>query len=149
MKEIKGGYFPYCQFCKHDGNCELKHHEFMGQRSTGKVDTSCYSGHEDLGWHMTAFQSGQRTSCSGRIRVSDNLYVPLICECGTRISSLTMQQLSGQFCAKFEENEKGLERLELAKEVARKKGIPLEEVTSDDLPEIPEIEEGYQAVMTQ
>lgn len=118
----------------------------MGQPSAGKVDTSGYPGHEDLGWHMSTFQSGPRASCSGRIRVSDNLYLPLICECHTRISSLTIQDLSGRICAKFEENEKGLERLELAKKVARRKHIALEKVTSDDLPEI---DENYIAVMTQ
>lgn len=145
MKEIKGGYFPYCQFCRHDGNCELKHYEFMGQPSTDKVDHSPYPGHEDLGWHMSAFQSGSRASCSGRIRVSDNLYFPLICECHTAISSLTMQDLSGRICAKFEENEKGLERLELAKRIAQKKHISVEE-TFDYLPPI---DENYIAVMTR
>lgn len=146
MKEIRGGYFPYCQFCKHDGICELKHHEFMGQPSAEKVDESPCPGHEDLGWHNTAFQFTQRANCSGRIGISDNFYTPLICECHTVISSLALQELSGGFCAKFGENEKGLERLKLAKKVARRKHIALEKVTSDDLPDI---DENYSAVMTQ
>lgn len=141
MKEITGGYFTYCQFCLHDGDCALTHNEFMGQPSAGKIDKTGYPGHEDLSWHFSTFQSGQRASCFGRIRVTDSLFIPLVCECGTAISSF----IWGQFCAKFEENEKGLERLKLAKEIARKKHIAIEETT----PYLPPLDENYHAAMEQ
>jgi hypothetical protein len=28
--KLTGNYFPYCQLCRHDGKCKLRHDEFLG-----------------------------------------------------------------------------------------------------------------------
>lgn len=28
--KLTGNYFPYCQVCRHDGKCKLRHNEFLG-----------------------------------------------------------------------------------------------------------------------
>lgn len=136
-EKILGRYFPCCQFCEHDGNCELKHFELMGLPSAGKVDDTPYPGHEDLGWHFGVFQGNRRRgTCAGRIMKSDSIFFPLICECGTVIDS---------FCKKLTPNKKGRKRLKLAKGIAREKGIELSEIDPDDLPPL---DPNYESVAT-
>src|SRR3989344_2961651 len=116
--EIKGGYFPYCQYCKNDGSCTLTHNEFMGEAASGiNFDISPFK-HEDLSSGFTVFQRGNpKSACSGRIVENDSLYLPLSCEqCDTVISSLTMQALAGVHCLKFVPSTR-IER------IARKKGF--------------------------
>lgn len=125
-ERLLGHYFSCCQFCEHDGNCELRHFELVGLPSAGKIDDTPYPGHEDLSWHLSTFQGNrQRGTCAGRIVKSGSIYFPLVCECGTAIDS---------FCRKLTPNEKGRERLELAKRIAEEKGIEFSEVDPDDLP---------------
>jgi hypothetical protein len=143
---LTGHYFPYCQFCEHDGNCELRHNEFLGLNSQGKVDKSRYPGHEDLTWHFSAFQGNRRRgTCAGRIMKSGSIFIPLVCECGTAISSLTFSYLFGidSFCRKFRPNEKGKQRKKLAEKIAKKKDISIEKIKPEDLPE----PEPYDSVM--
>lgn len=124
FKKILGGYFIYCQQCKNDGNCILKHHEYMGVASQGRVDETPYHGHEDLAWHGTAFQRrSSRATCAGRISATNSFFYPLACECGTVVSSLT---LSGAICQKFKPNGKYKMREVLAKAliVVRKQESP-------------------------
>lgn len=145
MENLTGHYFPYCQFCEHDGSCELRHNEFLGLNSQGKVDKTGYPGHEDLAWHFSVFQTrSKRGTCSGGIRASGSIYFPLQCECGTVICSLGLASLFGtEFCRKFKPNEKGRRRLKLAEKIAKERGISIEEIGPDDLPE-PEF---YDSVM--
>lgn len=135
--KLTGHYFPYCQFCSHDGRCELRHNQFLGLPSQGSIDKSVYSGHEDLPFHMTVFQNGtERGTCNGHIQRTGSVYYPLGCECGTVISSLSLSGLfGGGFCQKFSPNEKGNERLRLAKQLAEERGVELSEISADDLPE--------------
>jgi len=108
FRKLLGHYFPYCQWCKFDGQCELKHCEFIGVEPGEGIDNSPYPGHENLAWHGSAFQGkSSRASCTGRISATDNLFYPLGCKCGTMISSLTLSSLFSQMCAKFVPNPKG------------------------------------------
>ncbi len=135
QEKILGRYFACCQFCVHDGNCELKHFELMGLPSADKVDDTPYPGHENLGWHLSAFQDNrQRGTCAGRIMKSGSIFIPLICECGTAINS---------FCKKMTPNKKGRKRLELAKRIAEEKGIELSEIDPEDLPPL---DPNYEAI---
>lgn len=136
-REITGHYFSYCQFCEHDGKCELKHHEYLGRPGSEGVDKTPYRSHEDLAWHMSsAQQNTPRGNCVGRIKATASLYYPLQCECGTVINSLTFGLLFGSdMCAKFEPNELGKERLELAKSIARTKHRALRKLNPAWLPD--------------
>ena len=133
--ELKGGYFQYCQWCRHDGNCELKHNEFTGMKPDPYQARPTYS-HEDVSQELIAFQEGTpKGGCPGRIVATDNFYMPLACrECQSTIPSISLQVSFYRMCRKFGANEKGVERLELAKKIASEKGIKLEEVTPDLLP---------------
>lgn len=125
FREILGGYFPYCQWCKYDGNCVLKHHEFMGTPSQGEIDKTPYPGHEDLGWHGTAFHAGRsRSTCVGRIGATRSCFYPLACECGTVVNSLTF----GSFCQKFVPNPKAKMREAIYRALSQ-----LREESSDQL----------------
>ena len=104
---LKGNYFTYCQWCKDDGGCELKHYEFAGGNNNGEVDKTPYHGHEDLTWH---FMGLGRNSCNGRIHQTDSIYYPLACECGQVVSTLF-----SSFCAKFQPNEEGLTQRDLVR----------------------------------
>ncbi len=131
--EKRGNYFLYCQFCEHDGNCELRHHEFLGLPSSGKVDRSPYQGHEALAWHFATFQrKTARGGCNGRILENDNCFLPLQCECGTVIGGVGIAIT----CAKLTPNSLGRQRIAIALEIASRKGISLEEVDDSDLPPI-------------
>jgi len=142
---LKGKYFLYCQWCRRDGHCILRHYQFLGTKSSGQVDRSFCPGHEDLAWHLSGFQQDtKRTTCNGRIYKTDSVYYPLQCECGTAISSLTFSFIFGRFCAKFQPNENGKERLRIAEEIAEKRGIELSEV---DLKDLPEPDPNYVAAM--
>jgi len=104
---LTGHYFPYCQICKHDGSCELKHYEFLGIKPKGEIDRTAYQGHEDIEWHLTAFQGsdsrGNRGACTGRIHATGSIFYPLACGCGTVISSLTFSTaLGAMLCQKYE-----------------------------------------------
>ncbi len=135
QEKILGHYFPCCQFCVHDGNCELKHFELMGLSSAGKVDDTPYPGHENLVWHLSVFQDNRRRgTCAGRIMKSGSIFIPLICECGTAINS---------FCKKFTLNKKGRKRLKLAKGIAKEKRIELSEIDPEDLPPL---DPNYEAI---
>ncbi len=128
-RDLTGGYFHYCQFCKHDGSCELKHYEFMGVPPGEGVDRSPFHHHEDLRWGFSAFQQNtSRAQCTGRIRATDSIFFPLVCECGTVVDS---------FCRKFVPNGRGKERVALAKQIAAQRGIALSEITPEDLPNPP------------
>jgi len=127
---LKGGYFQLCQFCEHDGQCILLHHEFMGVEPGDGVSKIPYPGHENLKWHFSVFQKGtMRSKCTGRILPTDNIFLPLSCECGTAIND--------SMCEKFKPNEKGKRRIKLTEEVAEKKGIDKSDVCPEDLPELP------------
>ena len=122
---ITGHYFTYCQLCKHDGNCELKHYEVLGMRSSGKIDKTPYPGHENLRWHFSFLQTGTiRGMCAGRIIATISPFYPLACACGTVIN--------GSNCQKFEPNEEGLKRKKVAHEILARRGIP----ESDDITEL-------------
>lgn len=127
-RDLTGGYFPCCQFCKHDGSCELKHYEFMGVPPGGGIDRSPFH-HENLSWGFSLFQRNtSRAQCTGRIRATDRLFFPIACECGTVVDS---------FCQKFVPNEKGEERMALARQIAAQKEVALSEITTEDLPTPP------------
>ena len=146
FQPLKGGYFFYCQWCRFDGHCILRHNQFLGMKSSGKIDKTPYPGHEDVGWHFIAAQRGtKRGMCHGRIYKTDSIYFPLACECGAVIPSLRFSSIFGIFCAKFQPNEKGKERLRIAQEIAKKKGIKLSEIDFDDLPPP---DPNYKAVMS-
>ncbi len=146
LKFVNGHYFPYCQFCEHDEKCELKHYEFLGVKSSEEILDGPFE-HENLSSKMSLFQ--QETpyaTCGGRIGEHDSFFYRLACECGTVISSLTLSNAFGGFlCGKFEPNEKGRERMELTDRIAKEKGIPVGEVSPDDLPEL---DPDYHAIMT-
>lgn len=119
----------------------------MGVKSSGKIDRTSYPGHEDVVWHQTAAQHrNPRASCNGRIYYSTNLFIPLMCECGTAITSLALAPALGGrvFCAKFQPNKKGKERLRIAEKIAKDQGIDISQVSSKDLPRP---DPKYQAVM--
>lgn len=133
---VKGAYFELCQFCVHDGSCELRHHEFMGVSAGPGIDQSPYPGHEDLTWHFSSFQNGSsRAHCTGRIGRSKAHYLPLGCECGTAVTDIS--------CQKFAANEAGHRRRRLAIQIALQRGLELEKVRSEDLPP----PEPYEAIM--
>ena len=137
--ELLGGYFYCCQFCIHDGLCELRHCDFMGAPAGEGVDHSLYPGHENIAWHLSAFQLGSsRSQCTGKIRKNNSIFYPLICECGTAIDS--------PVCQKLTLNDKGKERLILAQEIAKKRGVELSEIKSDD-EDLPEINPLYISVI--
>ncbi len=143
LEFIEGHYFSYCQFCEHDEKCELKHYEYMGVESKGEIDRTHYPGHEVLSWHSTTFQRGHdRAACAGRFGVTDSLFYKLACECGTVIGGL--DKPSGKICAKFESNKRGKERIKLAEKIAEERGIPLEEISAEDLPEL---DNNYKAIL--
>lgn len=136
-KELTGHYFTYCQWCKNDGKCVLRHHEFLGLPAGEGTDRTSYSSHEDLSWGFSAFQKGvRRGRCVGRILASGSVYLPLVCECGTAINSLTFATVFNTgLCGKFEPNEKGKERMQIAKEIARRRHLALAKVDPEWLPD--------------
>jgi hypothetical protein len=144
---IKGKYFTYCQWCKKDGRCVLRHFQFLGMKSAKKIDRSSYPGHEDLRWHGSAFQkNSSRGMCAGRISETGSIFYPLQCECGTVISSMIFSVLTNTgFCAKFQPNKNGEERLRIAKEIAKKQKIAISKVNPNKLPRP---DENYSAAMT-
>ncbi len=125
MKEIHGGYFVQCQYCEHDGSCELRHHEFMGISSRGEVNKFRFN-HEDLTLLFSWAQYGKEVSrCSGRVGGTGSIFFPVMCECSASISGS---------CQKFVPNQKGEERQMHAERIAEEKGISLDELDLDDLP---------------
>lgn len=152
---INGGYFPYCQWCTHDGSCELRHYEFSGVESKDEVDKSEYPGHEDLRWHYSGFQGqSQRAACNGRIQASGSIFTPLVCECGTAISSLHITVLMGiGFCRKFNPTEAGIKRNELACKMLSDRGESFDEggvLTEEELALLDKtfpIDDDYDSVM--
>lgn len=146
-KFLKGAYFAYCQWCRWDGHCNLRHYQFLGMKPAEKIDDSPYPGHEDLNWHLSIFQkNSERGMCCGRIYEIESIYCPLQCECGTVISSLTFSANMGTgFCAKFRPNEKGKERMRIADKISKEKNVKISEIDLDELcPSDPD----YDAVMT-
>lgn len=149
-RELKGGYFIYCQFCNHDGNCELKHNELLGLPANEKIHrrfgVNAAFEHENLSCASSAFQKNKVIgTCTGRIIETESLYFPLICsKCETVISSLTLQHMSGTCCAKFEPNEYYQKCIGNMEQIAKEKGITLDEV---DFSYYPEPDEAYIAVM--
>ena len=149
-RELKGGYFTYCQFCKLDGHCELRHNDFLGLPANEKIrrrfGVNAGFEHENLSGAFTAFQANKVIgTCTGRIIKTDSFYIPLICsECETAVSSLTLQHMSGTRCAKFDPNEAYQKCIENMKRVAKKKGITLDEVDSSCYPQP---DEAYKAFM--
>ena len=135
LEPLKGHYFTYCQWCRRDGRCHLRHYQFLGQKRGKGKDKTPYPGHENLRWHASAFQTGsERGSCTGKILKSESFYYPLMCECGTVISSLTFSALlNPHVCAKFQPNERGKEIRRQAEEIARQKGIDLLEVDPEGI----------------
>lgn len=130
-RELLGRYFPYCQWCRHDGNCALRHCDFLGVLPGAGVDQTPYPGHENVSWHFSSFQvlgdkMVMRAQCTSRVRETNSIFLPLACECGTAID--------GGFCQKFLANEAGAERLRIAEKLARERGIPTSEVPFGDLP---------------
>jgi hypothetical protein len=117
---IKGGYFPYCEWCERDGKCELTHNEFFH----GKNEVT----EEEMG------ASG--VDCNGRIIVTNNPFFPLGCskanECGERglmgILSYPYAQAFGVMCTRFEPNEAGVARIEKARKLSVEQGVELGEV---------------------
>lgn len=132
---LKGAYFPYCQWCRKDGHCILRHYQFLGVEFADHANEFRFA-HEDLSCNMSAFQRNTtRAVCGGRIFETESFYLPLYCECGTVISSLTLSTAMGTgFCAKFQPSEKGKERMRMAEKIAKEKGIDISEVDPDDLP---------------
>jgi hypothetical protein len=151
MTLLKGNYFPYCQICKYDGNCELKHYEFLGIKPKGEVDKTPYKSHEDVAWPLSAFQTGSdRAACTGRINETGSIYYPLACECGTAISSLTFSKVLGaSLCQKFEFDggKRVLEKVAVAKELARKRHKAWVPILVSDILDNP-YDANYYAVMT-
>lgn len=132
---LTGHYFPYCQFCTHDGRCELRHNELLGLPPGNGVDSTPYPGHENIRWHFSAFQrNSTRGQCTGRIKPSGSFFLPLVCECGTAVDS---------FCQKFSPNEKGKQRTKLAEQIASQKGVSVADLDPEDLPEL---DRGYYSV---
>jgi hypothetical protein len=141
MRAINGAYFPYCQFCVHDGSCALRHCDYLGTPEGSGVDTSPYVSHEDFAWAFSSFQSGtSRARCSGRILQIDSHFLPLQCECGTAINSLSFFH---HFCSQFEPNEAGMRRRRLMHCIAVECGISYEEAAKA----LPEPDEDYPAAM--
>ncbi len=123
---IKAGYFLYCKWCHWDGRCRLRHYRFLGVNPGKKIDNTPYQGHEDLEWHLSAFQGSegsrhpQRAMCRGRIFATGDAFFPLSCECGTSISSLAFCVITGGgFCAKFMPSEQGKIEMEEFERVIR------------------------------
>lgn len=149
--ELKGGYFIYCQFCKHDGNCELTHNEFLGLEGNEEIHrqfgVNASFNHEDLSATFSAFQGNSILgTCTGRIALTESsLFFPLACsKCGTVINSLAFQDLTGSCCAKFDPNEFYQKHLVKMMKIAERKRITLNEV---DTRYHPKTDESYEAVM--
>ena len=108
-RDIKGAYFPYCQWCRWDGDCVLSHYQFLGMKPAEGIDRTPYPGHEDVEWHATGFQrNSHRGMCQGRIMKSGAFFYPLICQCGTAVSSLKFSfALGATPCCKFQFSEGG------------------------------------------
>ena len=140
---ISGGYFPYCQFCLHDGNCALRHCDFLGMPSSQKTDASIpYGGHEDFTWLFSMFQiNHSRGCCSGRIAQTISPFYPLQCSCGTVINSLSLTgSIGGNTCQKFTPNARGQLRLTTAQEIAdRRQADPARDALTE--PELDELEQ--------
>ena len=137
QKELRGGYFRYCQWCEHDGNCTLRHHEFMGAPDGGQVDKTPYSGHEDLRWAFSIFQDNtSRATCNGVIRATGSIFLPLGCQCGTVISGV---------CRKMKPNEKHVRALAIAEKIAKERGIQLSEVDPAEFP-LSEFDPNYEHI---
>jgi hypothetical protein len=115
--------------------------------SGGKVDDSPYTSHEDVSWGISGFQRGlKRGTCTGRIHETGSIYYPLACECGTVLSSLQFSAVLGAgSCAKFQPNEGGKERMKMAEEIAKERGIELSEIDPEEL--LPEPDPCYRAAM--
>ena len=123
---IKGAYFASCQFCTHDGSCELRHNEFTGLSPAPGVDTKTCLGQEDFAWHFVSFQKDTpRAHCSGRIGVTGSENLPLCCECGTAIDDIS--------CQRFVPNDFGKKRIMEAMRLAVKRGVGLNEIRCADL----------------
>ncbi len=139
-EELRGGYFRYCQWCEHDGNCILRHCEFMGAPCSDRVDPNGYPGHEDLRWHFSWAQAGtSRSTCNGRIKPTNAFFIPLACECGTAISGV---------CRKMKPNEKHARSMVIAEKIAKEKGIELSEVDPTEFP-YPEFDPSYKYICGQ
>jgi len=138
---IKGAYFSYCQWCRRDGHCILRHYQFMGVRPGKGVDETPYHGHEDLSWHFTRFQhSSSRAACGGRVYgTEDPFYFPLACECGTVIS--------GEFCQKFQPKKEERERAERIQKRAKQLSISVPELKELEPEHFPVPDPNYQALM--
>jgi hypothetical protein len=118
-----GRYFNCCQYCIHDGSCELKHHEFMGTPAGNGIDTMPYQGHEGHEWlYSVAQKKSLRAMCTGRIRQTESRYYPLQCECGTSITGLGISDID---CKKFSINQKGLDRKAACEKIAAEHGVNL------------------------
>jgi hypothetical protein len=152
---ILGGYFPYCQFCLHDGNCALRHCDFLGNTSCDGIDDSIpYRGHEDFVWLFSIFQhNSPRGNCSGHISQTNSIFYPLQCSCGTVLNSLSMSSILGNHsCQKFTPNHRGKLRLVIAQEIAaRRQANPekdiLTETELDELEQRCPLDQGYQSAM--
>jgi len=123
LEKIRGAYFPYCIWCVHDGRCRLKHHRFMGMNPVKGVDKIPYPGHEGVGWHLSGFQSNNpRGMCMRRICKTNSIFYPLMCSCGSAISSLRFSFTVGAMpCAKFfSGNEKEMDDFETELEKTKK-----------------------------
>ncbi len=147
-EQIKGGYFVYCQWCRRDTHCRLRHCQFMGAKPAGQIDRTPYPSHEDLSYGLTAFQQKpHRAACNGLICKTGSIFYPLVCQCGTAISSLTLSSaLNLNMCAKFQPNEKGKERIKIAQDIAKKRKIDLSDVSPEGLPEA---DPNYVAIMNR
>ncbi|MBT6690903.1 hypothetical protein HOB10_01040 [Candidatus Parcubacteria bacterium] len=153
--EILGGYFPYCQFCLHDGSCALRHCDFLEKSNCHGIDNSIpYRGHEDFIWLFSIFQANStRGSCSGRISQTNSPFYPLQCSCGTVINSLSLSSLmGGHACQKFTPNASGQLRLATAQEIAaRRQANPekdvLTEVELSELEQRCPFDQNYQSAM--
>ena len=134
-RETKGGYFPYCQWCKYDGDCELKHNEFRGLPPNPSLNTPRFS-HENLAREFVAFQNIEDNgSCTGRIVAEENIYLPLVCgECHCAVPSLAMQGGFYGLCRRFDTNQKGQERMKLARQIAREQGGGVSDIDPELLP---------------
>ncbi len=143
---LTGHYFTYCQFCVHDGKCELRHCEFLGLPSAGEKGPG-FHHHEEIVDLLTIFQENTpQGCCNGRIVATDSPFIRLRCECGVAVSSLGLNDIpGGTFCHKFQPNEPGQARQKIAQEIASQRGISLCDVTPEDLPAI---NDSYHAVLT-
>lgn len=134
---VDGHYFPYCKFCVHDNVCELHHHEYTGASSLGSlVRHNKPFDHEDLRGTMAIFQKGTtRECCSGKIGVTGSPFLPLRCQCGTVLGSITLS--GGHMCQKFIPTKEAIMQLAKAQEIAKEKGFTLPASSIEELLDLP------------